>query len=105
MLTDSSVEYLWDAPGETDAWYVLTTKELKDGVLHMPAIAPAFTAEENDKLKKLHTDINGIMEPAIEKTILGQMSMADYAKEVERAKKAGAEDLEKIFNEAEARFK
>jgi len=105
MLTDSAVEYLWDQPGEANEWYALTDKEVADGVLHMPALAPAFTATESDRLKKLYTDINAIVNPAIEKTILGQMSMADYAKEVDKAKKAGAEELEKIYNEAEARSK
>jgi len=105
MLTDSTVEYLWDPPGETDEWYALTAKDHADGVIHMPALAPAFTKEENDRLKKLYTDINAIVDPAIEKTIMGQMSMSDYLKEVDKARKAGAEEVEKIYNEAEARSK
>ena len=54
-------------------------------------------------MKKIQTAVNAIMDPAIDKVVIGQATMADWDKAVQDAIKAGAPDLEKIYNEAEAR--
>jgi len=100
LLWDDAVIYTWDAPGEADAWYAMSSS---DKGLHSEIMAPSFTKEETDKLKKIQTDVNAILDPLIDKVVLGQASLGDYDKAVDQAKKAGAEDWEKIFNDAEAR--
>jgi len=100
VLWDDWVIYTWDAPGEADAWYAMSES---DPGLHPEVMMPAFTAEETAKLKQIQTDVNAVIDPAIDKVVLGQATMADWDKAVEAAKKAGALDWEKIFNEAEAR--
>ncbi len=74
-----------------------------DPALHPEVFAPVFTAAERDKLKKIQTDVNAVIDPAIDKVVLGQATMADWDKAVQDAIKAGAQDWEKIFNDAEAR--
>lgn len=100
LLWDDDVIYTWDAPGEADAWYAMSSS---DKALHPEVMLPSFTAEEAEKLKKIYTDVGAILDPLIDKVIVGQATLSDWDKGVEAAKKAGAEDLEKIHNEAEAR--
>ncbi len=100
LLWDDAVIYTWDAPGEADAWYAMSSS---DKGLHPEVMIPAFTKEESDKLKKILTDVNAIMDPAIDKVVLGQLTLADFDKAVQDAIKAGAPEMEKIYNEAEAR--
>ena len=101
VLWDDDVIYTWDAPGEADAWYAMSSS---DKGLHPEVMLPSFTAEESEKLKKIQTDVNAIMDPAIDKVVIGQATMADWDKAVQDCIKAGAQDLEKIYNEAEARW-
>ena len=100
VIFDQAPTYLWNPPGETDAWYELVEK---DPALKPRGIQPPFTAQETERLKKVQTDVDAICNPAFDKVILGQMSLGDYDKVVADAKKAGAEEIEKIYNEAEAR--
>jgi hypothetical protein len=100
MLWDDAVIYTWDAPGESDAWYSMS---YADKGLHPEVMLPSLNADESEKLKKLYTDVGAILDPLIDKVVMGQSTMADWDKGVEAAKKAGAEDIEKIYNGAEAR--
>lgn len=100
ILWDDQVIYTWDAPGEADEWYTMSAN---DKGLHPEIMVPSFTAEESEKLKKYITDVNAVIDPAIDKFVLGQSTVADWDKAVADAKKAGAEDWEKVYNEAEAR--
>lgn len=100
ILWDDQVIYTWDAPGEADDWYKMSSS---DKGLHPEVMVPSFTGEESEKLKKITTDVNAVIDPAIDKFVLGQSTMADWDKAVADARKAGAEEWEKIYNEAEAR--
>jgi ABC-type glycerol-3-phosphate transport system substrate-binding protein len=100
LLWDDAVIYTWDKPGEADAWYAMSSS---DKGLHPEVMVPSFTKAETEKLKKIQTDVNAILDPAIDKVVIGQATLADYDKAVADAIKAGAQDLEKIYNEAEAR--
>ena len=100
---DSWPTYAWDAPGEGDAWYDLSIKESKEKILRGRALQPPFTPAESERIKKLLTDVDTVTVPAFDKVILGQMTLAEYDKVIADAKKAGAEELEKIYNDAEAR--
>lgn len=100
LLWDDAVIYTWDVPGETDAWYAMSSS---DKGLRPEIMLPSFNADESAKLKTIFTAVNAILDPLIDKVITGQSTLADWDKGVADAKKAGAEDLEKIHNEAEAR--
>lgn len=100
VLWDDDVIYTWDAPGESDAWYAMSST---DKGLHPEIMLPSFTAAESEKLKKIYTDVGAILDPLIDKVVMGQASLSDWDKGVDAAKKAGAEDIEKIHNDAEAR--
>ena len=102
VLFDTAPQLLWDKPGEQDKWYEMTEK---DPGLHASTMAPPLTADEISKLKKAVADVSAVMQPAMEKVVLGQMSLTDYDKAVQSAIKAGAQDMEKIYGDAEARIK
>jgi len=102
VLTDSTMEYPWDPPGETDEWYELTGS---DPGLHGNFLTPPFTAEERERIKEVTTNVGSILDPAYDKVIIGQMSLDDYDQAVKQAIEAGAEEMEEIYNEAEARLK
>ena len=102
VLTDSTMEYPWDPPGETDEWYELTGS---DPGLHSPFLEPAFTAEERERIKGVTTNVDAILDPAYDKVIIGQMSLDEYDQAIKQAIGAGAEELETIYNAAEARLK
>ena len=46
FLWDDAVIYTWDAPGEADAWYAMSSS---DKGLHPEVMVPSFTKEESDK--------------------------------------------------------
>ena len=100
VIWDDEVIYTWDAPGEQDSWYAMSVADKSsasraDAARHRPA--------EQDKIKKIIVDVNAILDPAIDKVVLGQATLADYDKAVADAIKVGAQDLEKIYADAEAR--
>ncbi len=63
--------YTWDAPGEADAWYAMSSS---DKALHAEVMLPSFTADESDRLKKIYTDVGAILDPVIDKVVMGQAS-------------------------------
>jgi putative aldouronate transport system substrate-binding protein len=100
VLWDDNVIYTWDAPGEADGWYAIT---MSDKGLHPEVMLPSLTADENTKASKILLDVSAIIDPAIDKVVLGQATMADFDKAVQDCIKAGAQDFEKLYNDAEAR--
>jgi len=102
IIMDQSITFLWDQPGEADAWYDMSSK---DKALIPRWYFPPFTPQESERVKNIQPNLDTIVEPAFDKVILGQMSLSDYDKVVQDAIKAGAQELEKIYNEAEARLK
>lgn len=100
VLWDDYVIYTWDAPGEADSWYATS---MADKGLHPEVMLPAFNNDEATKVKNILTAVNAIIDPAIDKVVLGQATMADYDKAVQDIIKAGAQDLEKIYTDADAR--
>jgi len=100
-MIDSSVTYWWDPPGETDEWYDLTNS---DPGLFEPVLQPPFTNEEAETIKDITTNLDSLLLPAYDKVILGQMSLEEYDAIVEQAIEMGAQELEEIFNAAQARL-
>jgi hypothetical protein len=102
VLAHAQMGRFWTVGGEIEEW--VKTAENDPG-LHREVLAPPFEKSEVEQLKTLQADANNILDPALEKVVLGQMTLDEYDKEVEAAIKAGAQDIEKIYNEAEARLK
>jgi ABC-type glycerol-3-phosphate transport system substrate-binding protein len=102
VLSDFAGTTAWDKPGEQDRWYEMTAA---DPGLHTEVLEPPLEASEIDRVKKYATAVGAIINPAIDKVVLGQLSLGDYEKAVQDALKAGAGDWEKIYQEAEARVK
>lgn len=100
VLWDDHVIYTWDDPGESDAWYTMSRN---DPSLHGELLAPSFTGEETERLRQIQTDVNAILDPMIDKVVIGQATLADYDAAVQSAIAAGAQELEEIYNAAEAR--
>jgi putative aldouronate transport system substrate-binding protein len=101
IQTDFTVTTAWDPPQMGSLYQVMAA----DPGLRKETIAPAFTADENAKIKQYKANIDTILDPAIEKVVLGQLTLSDYDKAVQNAIKAGAQDVEKIYQDAEARMK
>jgi len=100
VLWDDHVIYTWDDPGESDAWYTMSRS---DPSLHAEVLAPSFTGEETERLKQIQTDVNAILDPMIDKVVIGQATLDEYDAAVQSAIAAGAQELEEIYNAAEAR--
>jgi len=102
LLADKAVTYSWDPPGEVDLWY---EQNASDPGLHVEVLPPPPTAEELERIKDIQTNVDSILDPAYDKVIIGQMSLDEYDQAVKQAIEAGAEELETIYNAAEARLK
>ncbi len=100
VLWDDNVIYTWDKPGEADAWYEMSGS---DPSLHAELLAPSFTREETERIKQIFTDVNAILDPMIDKVVIGQSTLEQYDAAVQSAIAAGAQELEEIYNTAEAR--
>ena len=71
----------------------------------MEVLVRPFIKEEIEKIKEPRARVDAMMVPAMEKFVLGQMTLSEYDEVVQDAIKAGAQDMETIYNEAEARMK
>lgn len=103
ILIDGTVLLYEDPPDKLfDEIAALTAS---DPGLHAELIVPPFTKDESERIREIQTNIDTIVNPALDKVVLGTMSMAEYDTAVEAIIKAGAPELEDIYNEAEARVK
>ncbi len=83
------------------AWY---EKMEQDSAWTDPITDPPFNAEERAKLADLRTKVQTILQQGIDKVILGSMTLDQWDNVVEDAKKAGALEIEKVYNDAQQRF-
>ncbi len=103
VLIDGGVLPYWE-PQDTDIRNNIAVVG-KDAGMHPELLVPPFVKDEIDKLRAIQANVDAVMNPALDKVVLGQMSLTEYDKVVQDAIKAGAQDLERIYNEAEARVK
>ena len=66
--------------------------------------APPFTPEENERLKTLRTQIDTVFEEHIHRFIMGDIPISRFDDFVRQLKAAGVDELEEMYNEAEARI-
>ena len=65
----------------------------------------AFNEEERERLKRLITDVDNILDPALDGFFVGTRSMDEFDSVMQQAIEAGAEEIEEIYNAAEARLR
>lgn len=65
---------------------------------------PPFTAEEVQRINELVSVLQNLFMPEYDKYITGITPMSEYNALIERARAAGAEELENIYNTANARL-
>jgi putative aldouronate transport system substrate-binding protein len=101
VLANSGANRIWNPAEEADEWTAMVEA---DPGLHPEVLAPPFTREEAERLKTILADLNAVVDPAIERVILGQMSLSEYEAQVQTMINMGAHEMEEIYNEAEARL-
>jgi putative aldouronate transport system substrate-binding protein len=65
-----------------------------------PSVEPPLTEEEMDRVKEIRPRVDTIMEPGAINFITGKRPLSEFSDFVEELKKAGAEELEQIYNAA-----
>jgi len=77
----------------------------KDPNMREPVLDPPFTPEESQRIKEIVSVLQNMFKPEYDKYIIGVTPMTEYDKLIAKARAAGAEELEKIYNDANARVK
>lgn len=77
----------------------------KDEGMVEPVLDPPFTKEETERLKDLWSKVNTILDPEIDKLIMGVRPIGDFDELSKKTREAGVIEIEKIYNEANARVK
>jgi len=87
---------------ETKSWYDLWVKdEAMDGYV----MDPPFTSDETERLKEIKTKVDTILTNELDKYIMGEKPVDQFDSVVAELRKAGAEEIEKIYNDANNRVK
>lgn len=71
-----------------------------DTNLRAPVQNPPLTAEQTERVNELSLAVENIIWQEVDKYITGQEPIENYDKVIEAARKAGAEEMEKIYNDA-----
>ena len=71
LLVDQKPIYYYD-PAEVSDWYAQVNS---DPNMHLPVLPPAFNEAERERLKRLITDVDNILDPALDGFIVGTLSM------------------------------
>ena len=99
LIVDQKPIYYYD-PAEVSDWYAQINS---DPNMILPVLPPPFNEAERERLKRLITDVDNILNPALDGFIVGTLPMADFDSVMQQAIKAGAEEIEEIYNAAEER--
>ncbi|TVY11173.1 extracellular solute-binding protein [Paenibacillus cremeus] len=90
------------SPGDLDKWSKLMEQD--KGYYRAP-LDPPFTKEELDKLKQLKSQVDTAVQQEMDKFIMGTRSLNEYDDFAKQIVSKGALDIEKIYNDANARLK
>ena len=101
LVVDQKPIYYFDPPEVSD-WYAQINS---DPNMILPVLPPAFNEEERERLKRLITDVDNILNPALDGFIVGTLPMDEFDSVMEQAIAAGAEEIEEIYNNADARLR
>jgi len=101
LLVNQKPIYYFD-PSEVTDWYAQVNA---DPNMILPVIDPPFSEDERERLKRLKTDVDNILNPALDGFILGTLPLSDFDKVMQQAIDAGAKEIEQIYNAAEDRLR
>ena len=101
LICDTKPWILFDPP-EVKGWYKMLGE---DPGMEPSAYAPSFTVDEQNRLTELNVKVKSIMDPAMDRVIIGEISLDEFAKAQKQALDAGADEIADIYNRAEARLK
>ena len=101
LIVDQKPIYYYDPPEVSD-WYAQVQA---DPNMHLPVLPPPFNEEERERLKRLITDVDNILNPALDGFIVGTVSLDEFDNVMQQAIAAGAEKIEQIYNTAEERLR
>jgi len=94
----------WD--NDSDEYWKLMEKENgKDGAFKQPITDPALTSQDAEKVKKLKLDLQTMLTQEYNKYIIGVEPIDNWDKVIQQEEKLGVRDLEKIYNDANAKYK
>ena len=99
LIVDQKPIYYYD-PVEVSDWYAQINS---DPNMILPVLPPPFNEAERERLKRLITDVDNILNPALDGFIVGTLPLDDFDSVMQQAIKAGAEEIEEIYNAAEER--
>ena len=94
----------WD--NDSDEYWKLMEKENgKDGAFKQPITDPSLSTQDAEKVKKLKLDLQTMLTQEYNKYIIGVEPIDNWDKVIEKEEKLGVRDLEKIYNDANAKYK
>ena len=99
LIVDQKPIYYYD-PLEVSDWYAQINS---DPNMILPVLPPPFNEAERERLKRLITDVDNILNPALDGFIVGTLPLDDFDSVMQQAIKASAEEIEEIYNAAEER--
>lgn len=88
----------WDKVSD-DYWKIVSN----DKAYVSPVINPSFSVEESEKTADILLELNTMLAQEYNKYIMGIEPISNWDKVIERCKKIGSDNLEKIYNDANAR--
>ena len=94
------MSYYQKTPEELAAFKAQVAAIGSDKGLRAPSIAPSFTEEQTERYNELLLAVENIVWQEIDKYITGEEPIENYDKVIEAARAAGAEEMEKIYNDA-----
>lgn len=89
----------WDEISD-EYWNIVNN----DKAYHSPVVNPALTIEESERSADILIELNTYLEQQYNKYIMGLEPISNWDKVIAQCEKMGVRELEKIYNDANARF-
>ncbi len=96
--------YLPWAPAINKKSYTYINGAVDAKIIREPRWPPPFAGEEGERRVDIEASLNNILDPTLEALIIGNKDFSEWDNLVKALKKAGAEDLERMYNESQARM-
>jgi hypothetical protein len=88
----------WDEVSD-EYWNIVSS----DKAYHSPVIDPSLTTEESERTADILMELNTMLEQEYNKFIMGLEPVQNWDKVIKRCESMGVRELEKIYNDANAR--
>ena len=96
-----NLSYFAEVPAHQEAWYQAIAN---DPAFAYPVNTPPFNAEEREALTAITTNLNTIVTKMYSDFVMGLESFDNFDSYVQQLIDAGAETMEDIYNDAQARI-